>query len=219
MYCTNSPSASELSPSASFDGASLAFAPNGDLFRSIRDGRTEVVTDTIDRITPTGIKLASGAELPADIIVTATGLNLQLFGGSVITIDGTPVDLTESMAYKDMMLSGLPNLAYTFGYTNTSWTLKADLVSEFVCRVLNYMDANGFDTVVPEHPGNSVDERPLMDFTPGYVLRALDSLPKAGSKAPWKLKQNYFFDVRMIRQGKVDDDALHFTKHRVPVTV
>ena len=93
------------------------------------------------------------------------------------------------------------------------------LVSEFVCRVLNYMDANGFDTVVPEHPGDSVDERPLMDFTPGYVLRALDSLPKAGSKTPWKLKQNYFLDVRMIRQGKVDDEALHFTKHHAPVGV
>src|ERR1700710_828009 len=102
------------------------------------------------------------------------------------------------MSYKGMMLSGMPNMAFTIGYTNASWTLKADLVSEFVCRVLNYMDDKGLDTVVPEHPGSAVDERPLRDFTPGYVLRALDSLPKAGSKAPWKLKQNYFLDVRMI---------------------
>jgi monooxygenase len=123
------------------------------------------------------------------------------------------------MSYKGMMLSGMPNMAFTIGYTNASWTLKADLVSEFVCRVLNYMDANGFDTMVPEHPGESVDERPLMDFTPGYVLRALDTLPKAGSKEPWKLKQNYLLDVRTIRQGKVDDEALHFTKHRAAVTV
>ena len=108
-------------------------------------------------------------------------------------------------------------MAFTFGYTNASWTLKADLVSEFVCRVLNHMDANGFDTVEPQHPGNSVDERPFMDFTPGYVLRALDNLPKAGSRAPWRLKQNYLLDLRLIRRGKVDDEALQFTKHRAPV--
>ncbi|GFG73705.1 hypothetical protein MBOT_10700 [Mycobacterium botniense] len=135
--------------------------PNGDLFRTIRHGKTEVVTDTIERFTATGVALRSGRELPADIIVTATGLNLQLFGGATVSVDGQPVDLTRTMAYKGMMLSGLPNLAYTVGYTNASWTLKADLVSEFVCRLLNYMDANGFDTVVPEHPGPHVDERPL----------------------------------------------------------
>ncbi|MDT5105828.1 MAG: monooxygenase [Mycobacterium sp.] len=197
----------------------LCLAPNGDLFKSIRKGNADVVTDTIDTFVPEGIKLNSGTVLEADIIVTATGLNLRLFGGAEIRRNGEPVDLTTSMSYKGMMLSGMPNMAFTIGYTNASWTLKADLVSEYVCRILNYMDANGFDTVVPEHPGNSVEERPLMDFTPGYVLRALDSLPKAGSKAPWKLKQNYFLDIRMIRQGKVDDGALHFTKHRVPVTV
>jgi monooxygenase len=197
----------------------LCLAPNGDLFKTIRKGQADVVTDTIDTFVPEGIKLNSGEVIDADIIVTATGLNLRLFGGAEIRRNGEPVDLTQSMSYKGMMLSGMPNMAFTIGYTNASWTLKADLVSEFVCRVLNYMDANGFDTVVPEHPGNSVDERPLMDFTPGYVLRALDSLPKAGSKAPWKLKQNYLLDVRMIRQGKVDDEALHFTKHRAPVGV
>ena len=197
----------------------LCLAPNGDLFKTIRKGNADVVTDTIDTFVPEGIKLNSGEVLDADIIVTATGLNLRLFGGATIRRNGEPVDLTQSMSYKGMMLSGMPNMAFTIGYTNASWTLKADLVSEFVCRVLNYMDANGFDTVVPEHPGDSVDERPLMDFTPGYVLRALDTLPKAGSKLPWKLKQNYLLDVRMIRQGKVDDEALHFTKHRAPVGV
>jgi monooxygenase len=197
----------------------LCLAPNGDLFKTIRKGNADVVTDTIDTFVPEGIKLSSGEVLEADIIVTATGLNLRLFGGAEIRRNGEPLDLTQSMSYKGMMLSGMPNMAFTIGYTNASWTLKADLVSEYVCRILNYMDAGGFDTVVPEHPGDSVEERPLMDFTPGYVLRALDSLPKAGSKAPWKLKQNYFLDIRMIRQGKVDDEALHFTKHRAALKV
>jgi monooxygenase len=191
----------------------LCLAPNGDLFKTIRSGKADVVTDTIDRFTATGIQLTSGEHIDADIIVTATGLNLRLFGGAEILRDGQPVDLTTMMAYKGMMLSGLPNMAFTIGYTNASWTLKADLVSEFVCRVLNYMDEHGYDTVVPQHPGDAVDERPLMDFTPGYVLRALDRLPKQGSRAPWRLKQNYLFDIGLIRRGKVDDDALHFTKH------
>ncbi|HEY6574968.1 MAG TPA: NAD(P)/FAD-dependent oxidoreductase, partial [Mycobacterium sp.] len=197
----------------------LCIAPNGDLFKTIRKGNADVVTDTIDRFVPEGIKLNSGDVLDADIIVTATGLNMRLFGGAAIRRNGEPLDLTQSMAYKGMMLSGIPNMAFTIGYTNASWTLKADLVSEFVCRVLNYMDANGFDNVVPGEPSADVEQRPILDFTPGYVLRSVDTLPKSGSKAPWKLKQNYFFDVRMIRQGKVDDEALHFTKHRVPVTV
>jgi hypothetical protein len=191
----------------------LRVAPNGDLFRSIREGRTDVVTDTIDRFTPTGIKLASGAELPADIIVTATGLNLQLLGGSAITINGTLVDLTESMAYKGMMLSGLPNLAYTFGYTNAAWTLKADLVSEFVCRLLNFMDFDGYDTVVPQHPGDAVEERPFLEFMPGYVLRSLDLLPMQGSVKPWRLNTNYLRDLALIRHGKIADDGLRFSKH------
>jgi monooxygenase len=196
----------------------LCLAPNGDLFRTIRHGQADVVTDTIDRFTKTGIRLNSGEELPADIIITATGLNLRLFGGAAILHNGVPVDLTESMTYKGMMLSGLPNMAFTIGYTNASWTLKADLVSEFVCRVLNYMAVKGYDTVVPEHPDDSVEERPLMDFTPGYVLRALDTLPKAGSRTPWRLKQNYLLDLRLIRHGKVSDPALHFSKHQAAVT-
>jgi monooxygenase len=195
----------------------LCLVPNGDLFKSIRNGNADIVTDSIERFTETGIKLTSGEELQADIVVTATGLNLQLFGGAAISRNGVAVDLHDTMAYKGMMLTHLPNMAFTIGYTNASWTLKADLVSEFVCRVLNYMDANGFDTVEPQHPGNSVDERPLMDFTPGYVLRALDYLPKAGHVAPWRLKQNYLLDLRLIRRGKVDDEALEFTKHRAPV--
>jgi monooxygenase len=197
----------------------LCLAPNGDLFKTIRKGQADVVTDTIEKFTETGIKLDSGAELDADIIVTATGLNMQLLGGLTPTLNGEPIDLTKLMTYKGLMFSGIPNFAITFGYTNASWTLKADLVSEFVCRVLNYMDAKGFDTVVPEHPGASVDEQPFMDFTPGYFQRSMDLLPKSGSKAPWRLKQNYLLDLRLIRQGKVDEESLHFTKHRASVTV
>ena len=197
----------------------LCLAPNGDLFKTIRKGQADVVTETIDRFTTTGIKLSSGDELPADIVITATGLNLQLFGGAKIRRNGTPVELNDLMAYKGMMLTDMPNMAFTIGYTNASWTLKADLVSEFVCRVLNYMDSQGFDTVVPQHPGDSVDERPLMDFTPGYVLRALDYLPKAGSVTPWRLKQNYLLDLQLIRRGRVDDDALYFSKKTAALAV
>jgi monooxygenase len=178
-----------------------------------------VVTDTIDRFTATGIRLNSGQELPADIIITATGLNLQLFGGATVTVDGQPVELTKTMAYKGMMLSELPNMVYTVGYTNASWTLKADLVSEFACRLLNYMDDNGFETVVVEHPGSDVDERPFMEFTPGYVLRSLDELPKQGSRKPWRLNQNYLRDIPLIRRGKIADEGLRFAKKPAPVAV
>ncbi|MEI7717028.1 MAG: NAD(P)/FAD-dependent oxidoreductase [Mycobacterium sp.] len=197
----------------------LCLVPGGDLFRAIRHGQADVVTDTIDRFTPTGIRLHSGQELPADIIITATGLNLQLFGGAAVSVDGQPVDLTKAMAYKGMMLSGLPNMVYTVGYTNASWTLKADLVSEFACRLLNYMDAHDFDTVVVEHPGSDVEERPFMEFTPGYVLRALDELPKQGSRTPWRLNQNYLRDVMLIRRGKIAGEGLRFTKKRAAVAV
>ncbi len=197
----------------------LCLVPNGDLFRAIRHGKADVVTDTIDRFTPTGIRLNSGQELPADIIVTATGLNLQLFGGATATVDGEPVDLTKTMAYKGMMLSGIPNMAYTVGYTNASWTLKADLVSEFACRVLNYMDDNGYAAVVVEHPGSDVEERPFMEFTPGYVLRSLEELPKQGSRTPWRLNQNYLRDIHLIRRGKVADEGLRFSKKPAPVAV
>ncbi len=198
----------------------VCVAPNGDLFKRIRKGTADVVTDTIDRFTERGIRLASGDELEADIIVTATGLNMQLLGGLQPTKNGQPIDLTSLMTYKGLMFSGIPNFAITFGYTNASWTLKADLVSEFVCRLLNYMTTHGFDRVEPEHPGDTVDELPFMDFNPGYFQRSMHLLPKSGSRAPWRLKQNYLFDMRMIRHGKVDEEALRFTKHHAvePVT-
>jgi monooxygenase len=195
----------------------LCLAPDGDFFRSVRHGKADVVTDTIERFTKTGIKLASGEELEADIIVTATGLNMQLLGGVRPSRNGAPFDLTSLMTYKGLMFSGVPNFAITFGYTNASWTLKADLVSEFVCRLLNYMDAKGFDNVEPQRPGGDVDELPFMDFSPGYFQRSMHLLPKSGSRAPWRLKQNYLFDMRTIRRGKIADEGLRFTKKRARV--
>jgi monooxygenase len=195
----------------------LCLAPNGDLFKAIRHGKADVVTDTIDRFTETGIKLTSGEHLDADIIITATGLNIQFFGGAQVLRNGEPLNLADSVAYKGMMLSDLPNAVFTFGYTNASWTLRADLTSEFVCRLLNYMDEHGYDTVIPQEPGEAVERRPFVDLSSGYVLRAIDKLPKSGSVAPWRLKQNYFVDLRLVRAGKVDDEALLFTKHRAAV--
>src|ERR1700733_13701389 len=197
----------------------LCLAPDADFFRTIRHGKADVATDTIERFTKTGIKLSSGEELQADIIVTATGLNMQLIGGVRPSRNGESVDLTSLMTYKGCMFSEVPNFAITFGYTNASWTLKADLVSEFVCRLLNYMDAKGFDTVQPQHPGDGVDELPFMDFNPGYFRRSVHLLPKSGSRAPWRLKQNYFFDMRLIRHGKIDAEGLKFSKRPAAVAV
>jgi monooxygenase len=188
----------------------MCLVPNGDLFAAIREGRASVVTDTIDRFTERGIRLDSGEELEADVIVTATGLNLLFLGGMELVVDGDPVDLPRTMTYKGMMLSGVPNCAFTVGYTNASWTLKADLTSEYVCRLLAHMDARGYVKSVPEITDPTVVEQPLLDFTSGYVLRSLDQFPKQGSKEPWKLRQNYVFDLRAIRRGPVDDGAMQF---------
>jgi monooxygenase len=191
----------------------LCLVPDGDLFRSIRGGNVDVVTDRIDTFTPTGIRLASGEELEADIVVTATGLCLLAFGGMVLDVDGDDVHLPDTMAYKGMLLSGVPNFAYVVGYTNASWTLKADLVSEYVVRLLSRMRERGDDTVVAERDP-AVEEQPFMDFASGYVQRSLHLLPKQGSRAPWRLRQNYLRDVLMIRRGVVEDDVLRFSRSR-----
>jgi cation diffusion facilitator CzcD-associated flavoprotein CzcO len=189
----------------------MCLVPNGDLFKAIRDGDATVVTDTIERFTEDGIKLDSGEQLEADVIVTATGLNLLFLGGMELVVDGEPVNIAEKMAYKGMMLSGVPNCAFTVGYTNASWTLKADLTSEYVCRVLAHMDAHGYRKSVPELSDASVEEMPLLDFTSGYVQRSLHEFPKQGSKEPWKLRQNYVLDIRTIRRGPIDDGAMRFS--------
>ncbi len=189
----------------------MCLVPNGDLFKAIRSGRAEVVTDTIRGFTETGIELDSGERLEADVIVTATGLNLLFLGGMEMVVDGEAVDISERMAYRGMMLSGVPNCAFTVGYTNASWTLKADLVSEYVCRLLAHMDEHGYAKSVPEVTDPSVEELPLIDLNSGYVTRSLDEFPKQGSKEPWKLRQNYVFDIRTIRHGPIDDGAMQFS--------
>ncbi len=188
----------------------MCLVPDGDLFRSISKGEASVVTDRIATFTERGIELESGEELEADVIVTATGLNLLFLGGIELTVNGEQVDVPSKMTYKGMMLSGVPNMAFTVGYTNASWTLKADLTSEYVCRLLNHMDAHGYARCVAD-VDPSVSEQPLLDFTSGYVQRSLDHFPKQGSKEPWKLRQNYVFDIRTIRRGAIDDGAMRFS--------
>jgi cation diffusion facilitator CzcD-associated flavoprotein CzcO len=189
----------------------MCLVPNGDLFKAISRGSATVATDTIDRFTEAGIKLDSGEELEADVIVTATGINLLFLGGIELIVDGREVDIPATMTYKGMMLSGVPNCAFTVGYTNASWTLKADLTSEYVCRLLAHMDAHGYTKSVPEITDPTVTEQPLLDLNSGYVMRSLGKFPKQGSKEPWKLRQNYVVDIRTIRRGAIDDGAMQFS--------
>ncbi|MGQ0479624.1 MAG: flavin-containing monooxygenase [Pseudonocardia sp.] len=187
----------------------LCLVPDGDLFRVLRDGRASVVTDRIERFTEKGLLLASGEELPADVVVTATGLNLLAVGGMQLSVDGAPVDLPSTVAYKGMMLSGVPNFALTLGYTNASWTLKADLVSGYVCRLLEHMDRTGQPVCTPVKPDTD-DLAPLIDLRSGYVLRSVDQLPRQGPEAPWRLHQNYPRDILLMRHGTVVDEGVRF---------
>lgn len=193
----------------------LCVVPDGDLFAAVRSGRAEVVTDTVETFTATGIRLTSGRDLPADVIVTATGLNLLAVGGIGLTVDGDPVDLARTVAYKGMMLSGVPNFAMTLGYTNASWTLKADLVAGYVCRLLRHMDRHGHQVCTPLAPDTD-RLAPIIDLRSGYVLRSVDALPKQGPAAPWRLHQNYPRDVVTMRHGPVDD-GVRFSRATAPV--
>jgi monooxygenase len=189
----------------------MCAVPDGDLFKAIRQGKASVVTDRIVRFTKRGILLQSGTELQADVIVSATGLNLLAFGGLELTVDGQQVELNERLAYKGMMLSGVPNFAFLVGYTNSSWTLKIDLVCEHLCRMLALMDARHQDTAVAVADGQSVGERrPLFDFQAGYVQRAADRLPQQGSRGPWTTAMSYRADLARLRRGRVEDPALRF---------
>jgi monooxygenase len=189
----------------------LCLVPDGDLFKAIRAGKASVVTGQIEEFTSGGIRLASGAHLEADIVVTATGLNLMLLGGMTVSVDGRRVDPAETFAYKGMMLSGVPNFAFTVGYTNASWTLKADLVSEYLCRVLRHMDARGHRQCVPVLADPAMPQRPLLDLTSGYVQRSLGQLPRSGSRRPWRLGMSYAHDVLALRYGRIDDGVLRFS--------
>jgi monooxygenase len=190
----------------------MCLVPNGDLFEAISAGSASVVTDQIDTFTERGIRLQSGEELEADLIVTATGLNLLALGGMQIAVDGREVDVSETMSYKGMMLSGVPNLAIAFGYTNASWTLKADLTCAYVCRLLNHMDEHRYAQCTPSNDDPSVDEQPFIDFSSSYVQRSIDQFPKQGSKAPWRLYQNYALDILALKFGAIEDGALRFSE-------
>jgi cation diffusion facilitator CzcD-associated flavoprotein CzcO len=194
----------------------LCLVPDGDLFTAIRSGRASVVTDHIETFTEHGIRLASGAELEADIVVTATGLNVLAIGGMTLSVDGADIDLGRTVAYKGMMLSGVPNFALTFGYTNASWTLRGDLVCEYVCRLLNHMNQRGYQVCTPVAP-DAPQREPIIDLQSGYVLRSVAVLPKQGPAAPWRLHQNYPLDVLLMRHGSLEDEGVRFI--RAPAVV
>ncbi len=186
----------------------LCLVTDGDLFRAVREGTASVETGNIETFTEKGIRLTTGQELEADLIVTATGLELQFFGGVALSVDGTAVEASRHLNYKGMMLSDVPNLAAAFGYTNASWTLKADLTAAYVCRILNRMDEVGATRCTPRRKDTSLKEEPFLDFSSGYVQRALGRFPKQGSKRPWKLYQNYLLDTIALRWSDVDDGTL-----------
>jgi monooxygenase len=190
----------------------LCLVPDGDFFKAISNGSASIVTDRIETFTERGLALASGAELEADVIVTATGLNLRVLGDMAITVDGREIRLSETVGYKGMMFSGVPNLALALGYTNASWTLKADLVSTYVCRLLNHMDAHGYDRCTPRAPDPSLPTQPFIDLASGYVLRSIDALPKQGDRTPWRLHQNYARDILMLKRGPLEDEAIAFAR-------
>jgi cation diffusion facilitator CzcD-associated flavoprotein CzcO len=191
----------------------LCVAPDGDLFVAIREGRASVVTDAIERFAPDGVLLTSGELVEADVIVTATGLELQLMGGTVLSVDGVPVDPPSTVAYKGMMLTGVPNFAFAVGYTNASWTLKCDLVSRYVCRLLTHMQQQGYAVVTPVPPPDAGRE-PLLDLGSGYIRRSLSALPQQGRRAPWLIYQNYRKDVALLTRGTLEDEGVRFTRVR-----
>jgi cation diffusion facilitator CzcD-associated flavoprotein CzcO len=190
----------------------LCLVLDGDLFEAVKSDRASVLTDHIATFTQTGIQLESGESIDADLVVTATGLKLQLMSDLEITVDGRRVDASKALAYKSMMLSDVPNLALSFGYTNASWTLKSDLTCEFVCRLLNHMDKHGYDQCCARVTDDAIETLPMIDLKSGYVMRYAEKFPKQGSKAPWRLYQNYILDILTIRYGRLNDGVMTFSK-------
>jgi monooxygenase len=188
----------------------LCLVPDGDLFAAIRSGDAEVVTDQVQGFTEHGLRVASGRELPADVVVTATGLNLLLLGGIDVIVDGVPVVFPDTVGYKGIMFSGVPNLAVTVGYTNASWTLKADLTADYVIRLLRYMREHQYRVCTPQRPATDEPTQPFINLESGYVTRSAHLLPRQGSRTPWRLHQNYIRDVALLRHGRIDDGALEF---------
>jgi cation diffusion facilitator CzcD-associated flavoprotein CzcO len=190
----------------------LCMVPDADLFNAIREGRASVVTDQIETFTEHGIRLQSGQELDADIIVTATGLQMLALGAVRISIDGALLDPGQAFVYKGTMLSNLPNFAFCIGYTNAAWTLRADLASTFVCRVLNHMDRHGYRTCMPVCDPAGMESRPLLNLTSGYVTRAAANLPKQAAGQPWVIRQNYILDMLKMKLGRLEDGTMKFRK-------
>jgi cation diffusion facilitator CzcD-associated flavoprotein CzcO len=186
----------------------VCLVPGGDLFKTLSSGKADVVTDTIETFTEKGLKLASGRELEADVIVTATGLNLLVLGGIELTVDGERQEFKDLVGYKGAMFGGVPNMALALGYTNASFTLKCDLVSQYVCRLVNHMDAHGYKVATPRVPGPATAREPFIDLKSGYVLRSLDQLPMQGETHPWRLHQNYARDIRIFKHGPIDDEIV-----------
>ncbi len=189
----------------------VCLVPDADLFEAIRSGRATVITDQIDSFTETGLKLVSGQLLEADIVVTATGLNLKVMGGIDLEVDGTAINPGDLLTYKGMMFSDVPNLALSSGYTNASWTLKTDLTCEFVCRLLNYMEAHDHSQCCPRARDPGIKPEPFLDFSAGYVLRAIDRFPKQGNRKPWRLYQNYLLDILSLGYGSLEDKVMEFS--------
>jgi monooxygenase len=190
----------------------LCLVPDGDLFEAVSAGKVAIATDRIESFTQSGIRLGSGEELPADIVVTATGLVVKLLGGIELAVDGERVKVADKLSYKGMMLSDVPNLAVSFGYTNASWTLKCDLTSRYVCRLLRHMERHRCDICVPRPPAGAIKRRPMLDFSSGYVRRAEGSLPLQGPRPPWRVHQNYFKDLAAMRFRPLTDEAMQFGK-------
>lgn len=188
----------------------VCVAPDADLFRAINAGAVSMVTDHIERFVAEGLQLRSGETLPADIIVTATGMRMRIMDGVQIVVDGREVALGETLSYKGLMYSDIPNLASAFGYTNASWTLKCELICEYVCRLLNYMERRGYQQCLPRLGAEPLATGPMIDFTSGYVRRAQDELPKQGGRPPWRVYQNYLKDLLVMRFGKLDDGVMEF---------
>ncbi|ASP38964.1 FAD-containing monooxygenase EthA [Bacterioplanes sanyensis] len=192
----------------------LCAVPDGDLFKAIDSKQASVVTGHIDRFNERGIVLTSGQQLDADVIITATGLNIQMLGGMEVFVDGNAFEPNSSMSYRGVMFENLPNMAMVFGYTNASWTLKADLISRYVCRLLRHMDHKGVRQVVPQVASGDIQRSPFIDMQSGYIARVKDQLPKQGSRRPWKLYQNYFLDMLLLKFANMDDPSLHYSSPR-----
>ena len=203
--------ATHLSPRYNPWDQRVCLIPDSDLFKAINSGKASIVTDEIARFTPDGIQLRSGNDLPADLVITATGLKVKLMGGLQLMVDGNPVILSDLLTYKGMMYSNVPNLATVFGYTNASWTLKCELIIGYVCRLLNHMDRHGYSQCTPKLDALPAATSPAIDLESGYIRRALDRMPRQSEKRPWRVYQNYLIDLFYLGYSGVADGTMLFS--------